>query len=330
MKGLILCAGKGTRLYPFTLSYPKALIPVGNKPLLQFTIEKLAKHGITEIGIVIHPLQDVVIKEHIGSGEQWGVSITYIYQPEPKGISDAVKAAQHFIGTEPFMLLLGDNLILDSLTELIKPIETQGCHVALMVAEVEDPQDYGIAEVLENRIVSLQEKPSSPKSNLAVLGAYSFTPTVFNAVAAIKPSPRGELEITDAIQWLIDQGYPVSYYLTEKPNIDVGTLERWHEANRMVLDEVRETDYIHETAVLDNCQIIPPVLVDHGCLLKDCVIGPYVSISAGSNIEGCRIENTIILNEVHLKHIANPIKNTVIGFRSAFASFHSSQEVEDR
>ncbi|OZB92151.1 sugar phosphate nucleotidyltransferase [Paenibacillus sp. XY044] len=329
MKGLILCAGKGTRLYPFTLAYPKTLIPVANRPLLELCIEKLKKQGITEIGIVIHPSHEAAIKEQAGTGERWGANITYIYQTDPKGISHAIRQAEHFIGNDCFLLLLGDNLILDELTELTKLVKTNGCHAALMLSEVKNPQDYGIVEVINNRIVRLEEKPIVPKSNLAIIGAFAFTNTIFSASAAIGPSPRGEYEITEAIQWMLDQGCSVSYYLSTKPNMDVGTLERWLEANRMMLDNGKEPGEIDGTAVLDNCKIIAPVRIGQNCVLKDCEIGPYVSISAGSNIEGCRIENSIILNDVHLKQAVNPIKNSVIGFQSMMVGLHSPRKVGD-
>lgn len=319
MKGLILCAGKGTRLYPITLSHPKTLIPVANIPILQTCIEKLVEQDVSEIGIVIHPSQYCAIKEQIGRGERWGLPITYIYQTEPKGIADAVKHAKHFIGEDSFLLLLGDNLITDSLSEVKQCVEVWGSDAALLLAEVETPGDYGIAEVLHERIVGLEEKPSAPKSNLAVMGAYAFTPTIFKAVAAISPSMRGEYEITDAIQWLIEQGYPVTYHVARNQNMDVGTLKRWLEANRRTLDEMKDIDVIHENVRLDNCQIHAPVAIDQGCVLKDCVIGPYVSIGAGVTIEGCRIENSIILNEVHLKQIPYPIQDMVIGVRSIMA-----------
>jgi glucose-1-phosphate thymidylyltransferase len=329
LKGLILCAGKGTRLYPITLSYPKTLIPIANTPLLQSCMDKLAEQDIVEIGIVIHPSQDSVIKEQIGTGEQWGLTITYIYQPEPRGIADAVKHAESFIGEDTFLLLLGDNLISESLSKLVESVEERGSHAALLLEEVEDTQHYGIAEVFNERIVRLEEKPREPKSNLAVQGAYAFAPSIFKAVTNIQPSARGEYEITDAIQWLIDHGFLVTYHLAEKNNMDVGTLERWLEANRRQLDKMKGAPFIHETAILDNCQIITPVSIDQGCVLKDCIVGPYVSISSGSSIEGCRIENCIILQEVHLKQISYPLKEMVIGFRSVMAGIHSSGEVGD-
>lgn len=329
MKGLILCAGKGTRLYPFTLAYPKTLIPVANRPLLHLCIEKLKEQGITEIGVVIHPSHEAAIKEQVGTGERWGVNITSIYQTEPKGISHAIRQAEHYIGNDSFILLLGDNLILDELTELKKLVMTNGCHAALIVSEVKNPQAYGIVEVINNRIVRLEEKPSVPKSNLAIIGAFAFTNAIFSASAAIQPSARGEYEITDAIQWMLDQGCSVSHYLSTEPNMDVGTLERWLEANRIMLDKGKEPREMDGTVVLDNCKIIDPVRIGQNCVLKDCVIGPHVSISAGSNIEGCQIENSIILDGVHLKQAANPIKNSVIGFRSMMASLHSSGRVGD-
>lgn len=320
MKALILGAGKGTRLYPVTHSFPKPLLPVANKSMLQYSIEKLTQHEITEIGIVINPSHELLLKEWIGFGDTWDVKITYIFQNKPKGIAHAVKEAQDFIGDDVFLLLLGDNLIFDTLSGLITPITTKEYHAAVMLAEVKTPQDYGIVELVDDKIVSLEEKPMQPKSNLAVLGAYAFSPTIFNAISAIKPSARGELEITDAIRWMIAKGYNVTHFITEKPNIDVGTMERWHKANCMVLDEVNPKDYIHETVVLDNCQINPPVLVGHDCSLKDCVIGPYVSIGPGSTINGCHLEHSIILNDTYLKHIENPVKNKVIGYKSIIVS----------
>ncbi|MEW9702173.1 sugar phosphate nucleotidyltransferase [Paenibacillus sp. SI8] len=331
MKGLILCAGKGTRLYPITLSYPKTLIPVANTPLLHSCIEKLVEQNIAEIGIVLHPSQDSAIKEQIGTGERWDRAITYIYQTEPKGIADAVKQAEPFIGEESFLLLLGDNLLFDSLTELKESIENQGSHAAILLEEVVDTQHYGIAEVSNGRIVSLEEKPLAPKSNLAIQGVYAFTSSIFKAVTHVKPSARGEYEITDAIRWLIEQGFPVTYHLTQKMNMDVGTLSRWLEANRRMLDQLNgHTQLIHETVALDNCEIIAPVSIAQGCVLKDCVIGPYVSISDGSQIEGCRIENSIILQAVHLKQIPYSLKDTVIGNRSVMAGTHASGEVRDQ
>lgn len=326
LKGLILCAGKGTRLYPITINHPKTLIPIANIPILQSCIEKLLQEGIVDIGIVIHPSQETKISEKFGNGESLGVAITYIYQHEAWGLSDAVRKGQDFVGKDSFILLLGDNLIAESLTELKKDIEERNSHCSIMLAEVVNPRDYGIAKVLEGRIVKLVEKPSHPESNLAVLGAYAFKESIFQAIDLIKPSARGELEITDAIQWLIENSFPVTYHVTDKANMDVGTLSRWLEANRNGLDLLEDEERIHESTRLENCTIIQPVSIDSGCVLKNCVIGPYVSISADVKIEDCSIENSIVLNGVHLKNISYVLKDTVIGFNSVLAGLNLSRE----
>jgi len=316
MKGLILCAGKGTRLYPITAAYPKTLIPVANIPILHSSIKKLTEQGITDIGIVIHPSQHNQIYESVGNGNQWGAALTYIYQNEAKGIADAVKQAEPFVGNDNFILLLGDNLFSESLSELRLDVEERGSQGSLLVAEVANPQDYGIANVSEGRIIGVEEKPREPKSKLAVLGAYAFTHSIFRAVHEIAPSARGEYEITEAIQWLINENLRVTYHVTKRANSDVGTIERWLEANRHALD-ARDANGIHETAQLINCTIEGPVSIAEGSVLKNCHIGPYVSIGSNCILEGCRIENSILLNRVQFKQAPAAIRNTVIGIGSA-------------
>ncbi len=330
MKGLILCAGRGTRLYPLTHTYPKTLIPVANIPILQLCIKKLLEQEIDDIGIVIHHSQHNIIRKHIGTGEQWGIKLTYIYQAEPKGIADAVNHAKCFINEDSFLLLLGDNLITESFSILKELIASNKSHAALLLTKVKNPQDYGIAEVSDHQIVSLKEKPLHSKSNLAIMGAYAFTSLIFKGIASISASPRGEYEITDAIQWLIDEGYPVSYHITDKQSFDVGTLERWLNANRWMLNNMKASDLIDETSLLENCKIVPPVAIGPGCELKNSVIGPHVSIGAGARIEECQIQNSIILNEVHMKQIPFHIKDTIIGFHSVIAGLHSGEKVTDQ
>ena len=313
MKGLIVCAGKGTRLHPFTLSYPKTLLPVANVPLLKYGIEKLAEAEIREIGIVMNTSQEKMIYETVGYGEHWGVRLSYIYQNEPKGIADAVKQAESFVKDSPFLLLLGDNLISESLADLKAGIERQGNSASVMLAAVKNPQDYGIAEVRENTLVSLQEKPRHPKSNLAVLGVYAFDSVIFHAVDAILPSPRGELEITDAIQWLIDNGYKVTCNYAAKPIIDVGTIERWLEANRCMLDQKYKTGFFGERCLLSNTFIIPPVVIGPGSEIKNCIVGPYVSVGTNVELEGCRISNCIFLENAKLLNSPSPVKDLIIG-----------------
>lgn len=317
MKGLILCAGKGSRLYPFTISYPKTLIPVANVPLLHGCIDKLTEQNISEIGIVIHPSQESIIKESLQKISHENINITYIYQHKPEGIANALLQAKDFIGQNSFILLLGDNLISISLSKLKEQVELQGNHAALLLAEVDNPQDYGIAEVVGKKITMLEEKPKNPRSNLAVLGAYVFSPSIFKASEMVKPSARGEYEITDAIQWLIQNDYPVSFYKAEISNIDVGTMDRWIGANRKMLKEMPYENYIHPSVILKNTKIISPVSIDQGSILEDSVIGPYVSIGEGSTVKDCVIEDSILLSHVHLNKLFQPILKMVVGSGSA-------------
>lgn len=302
MKGLILCAGKGSRVRPFSSDTPKSLLPVANKPLLFYCLDKLAELKIQEIGIVIQREHQALFKAKLGNGEAWGMKVTYLYQDIPLGIADAVKQAESFIASDPFMLLLGDNLIAQSLSGLRDLVARQGHDTGMLLGRVAYPQDYGIAEVKGEFVIGLEEKPERPKSNLASLGAYVFTPALFRAVPSISPSPRGEYEITHAIQWLIDNHYSVAYTITDGKHSDVGTAERWLEANRWVLEglespgnPIRENEY-------PGCRIIPPVLLDPSCKLSGCTIGPYVTIGPRARLIDCHVKNSIVLEDVSLEH----------------------------
>ncbi|WP_274651116.1 sugar phosphate nucleotidyltransferase [Paenibacillus humicola] len=328
LKGLILCAGKGTRLYPFTRSRPKTLMPVANTPLLHFSIMKFVELGIRQVGIVVHPSQEADIRGLFGDGGAMGVELTYIDQHEPRGIADALKQARAYIAEEPFLLLLGDNLISASLKDLKDDIELGGVQASLLLAEVEIPQDYGIAVIRDSCIVGLEEKPAMPKSNLAVMGAYAFTPAIFDAVDEIRPSKRGEYEITDAIQWLIQERRVVSYRVTDQLNIDVGTMERWLQANQKLLEAKGSKNNIHESVILERCTILEPVTIARDCVLKDCRIGPYVSVGAGSKLENVQIENSILLNGVHASHLPFPVKQVIFGEHAIVAGVLASEEVK--
>ena len=315
MKGLILCAGKGTRIRPLTYSQPKTLLPVAGKPVLSYCIEQLIESGIRDIGIVIHPSQkDAMDRYREGCERRDEVSITYIEQVEPRGIADAVRVAEPFLERDPFLLLLGDNLIEESVTRLRKQLEEEKVAGAIMLAEVSEPREYGIAEIRGKRIVSLEEKPAAPKSNLAVIGAYAFHPEIWTAVNEIRPSPRGEYEITDVIQWLIDHAFDISYYVTKRHYSDVGTVSRWLEANRWKLDqETGGKNAIASDAQIDNCTFIPPVKIGKGCQLKHAVLGPYVTVSPQSKIENCRIKDSVVLEGSRLLSIPQMVEKSVFG-----------------
>jgi len=317
MKGLILCAGRGTRLHPFSYSQPKTLLPVANHPVLYHCIRKLREVGIRDIGIVIHPSQQQ-IREYVGDGSQFQAAITFIPQETPLGIAHAVRQAESFIDNEPFILMLGDNLLMDSLHELRKTFEHTGADGVVMLSEVKRPRDYGIAEVRKGHIVSVEEKPEQPKSNLAVIGAYLFTRDVFDSIAKLQPSSRGEYEITDAIQLMIQQGSRIAHSMTNGRYTDVGTIDRWLEANRwMLTQEVGDRHAVGKNSVLNDCEIIGPVLIGDNCTIEKCKIGPFVSIQNGVQVKNCtHIEHSILLEHSALSDILWPISHSVFG-RSA-------------
>lgn len=317
MKGLILSAGKGSRVQPFSFTTPKPLLPVANIPLLYYCIEKLIEVGIREVGIVIQPGHHMLFQEQLGRGERWGVEITYIFQYTPLGIADAVRQAESYIGCSDFVLMLGDNLITESLAGLVEVVAHKKNDACMLLGQVAHPQDYGIVEVRDDQVVGLEEKPKHPKSNLASLGAYVFTPQLFQAVRSISPSPRGEYEITHAIQWLIDHQFSIGYAITDKNHTDIGTIGRWLEANHWILEEIGKRD-LHELRLqYPGCRLIPPVVIDSTSELKDCIIGPYVTIGPRAKINNCSIENSIVLQDVS---ITNVQLNNVIANQHAIAS----------
>lgn len=321
MKGLILCAGKGTRLQPLSLSQPKTLLPVANRPVLFYCIENLVMQGITDIGIVIHPSQQQ-IRQRIGNGTQFQASISYIYQREPKGIGHAILQARSFIDEEPFVLLLGDNLIMEPLQHLIEAYhQQQENRASIMLAEVENPRDFGIATIKDHRVIKVVEKPEKPESNYAVIGAYVFDPVIFEAVSSISPSRRGEYEISDAIQWLIDQKYPITYSVTEKSYFDVGTIERWLDANRWKLEhDLHQNILIGKDVHINNCMIKGPVVIGDHCHLSNATIGPYVSMESNVTLNGCQVDHSILLEGSHVNNQLGTISYSVFGRKSKLYS----------
>jgi glucose-1-phosphate thymidylyltransferase len=314
MRGLILCAGRGTRLHPFSFSQPKTLLPVANQPVLHYCIRKLIEIGVTDIGIVIHPSQSQ-IREFVGDGSQYRATITFIHQEKPLGIANAVLLARSFVQNDPFIVLLGDNLLMDSLQQLHQIFLTSKADGVVMLSEVERPQDYGIAEVKKGRIVSLEEKPQQPKSNLAIIGAYLFTSPIFDCIASLKPSQRGEYEITDAIQALIDRGYRIGHTITFGKYSDVGTVDRWLQANRWLLkQELDDQVIIGEQSIVENCELIGPLLIGNNCRIRNCKLGPYLSVQDGAQLINCRhIEESILLENTSMIDIDWVVTESVFG-----------------
>ncbi len=328
MKGLILSGGKGTRLRPLTYTSAKQLVPVANKPVLFYGIESIVAAGITEIGIVVGDTGDE-IRAAVGDGSVFGARVTYIRQEAPLGLAHAVKVARDFLADEPFVMYLGDNLIAGGITSLVDEFRERGCAAQILLAEVPNPRQFGVAELAEGggRVVRLVEKPSEPKSNLALVGVYMFSPAIHESVARIRPSARGELEITDAIQDLIDRGLEVHPHQVRGWWKDTGKLEDMLEANRIVLETLRvrrggpvsgggviegRVD-VGEGVEIADAVVRGPVVIGDGAKIRDAFVGPYTSIGAGCRLEHCEIENSIVLAGSEILDIPGRIDGSLIG-----------------
>ncbi len=327
MKGLILSGGKGTRLRPLTYTSAKQLVPVANKPVLFYAIESVVAAGIEEIGIVVGETGDE-IRAAVGDGSALGARVTYIQQEAPLGLAHAVLVSESFLGDEPFVMYLGDNLIAGGITSLVEEFRALGCNAEILLAEVPNPQQFGVAELGEaGQVVRLVEKPAHPRSNLALVGVYMFDPSIFESTRRIRPSARGELEITDAIQDLIDRGLAVHPHIVRGWWKDTGKLEDMLEANRIVLEtlDVRRGSALGPGAVVEGrvamgegVEIVDslvrgPVVIGDRTRLERAFVGPYTSIGEGCVLAGCEIENSIVLAGSEIRDISGRIDGSLIG-----------------
>jgi glucose-1-phosphate thymidylyltransferase len=326
VKGLILSGGKGTRLRPLTYTSAKQLVPVANKPVLFYGIEALAAAGIRDIGIVVGDTKDE-IKAAVGDGSRWNVTVTYIEQDAPRGLAHAVLISEAFIGGEPFVMYLGDNLLNRGINEFVDEFVREAPAAQILLTKVPDPQMFGVAELEQGRVVRLVEKPKAPKSDLALVGVYMFSPAVFDSVKRIKPSFRNELEITDAIQDLIDRGLPVRPHLVQGWWKDTGKLEDMLEANRLILDTIeRRVDgsvdaesriegkvIIDAGAVIERSVIRGPVVIGPGARIVHAYVGPFTSIGKDVEIRDSEIEHSIVLEGSVISDIANRVEDSLIG-----------------
>ena len=327
MKGLILSGGSGTRLWPLTFTSAKQLIPVANKPVLFRVIEAIRDAGIDEIGIVVGDTADE-IKAAVRRGNKWGVDVTYIYQEEPLGLAHAVKISEDFLGDERFVMFLGDNVIQGGISPLIQQFSEADWNSQIVLTEVSHPESYGVAEInASGEIVQLVEKPKNPRSNLALVGIYMFDHHVFEAVHAINPSWRGELEITDAIQWLVDHNYTVYPYVHRGWWIDTGRPGDMLEANSLVLEELEpeKLGYVDRDSEVDsrvtiekgseiiNSVVRGPTIIGENTRIINSYIGPFTSIYHNVVIQDSEIERSIVLENSHLESLDARIQDSLIG-----------------
>ena len=326
MKGLILSGGKGTRLRPLTYTSAKQLVPVANKPVLFYGIEAIAGAGIRDIGIVVGETQ-AEIRAAVGDGSRWNVRVEYIEQDAPRGLAHAVKISQPFIGTDPFVMYLGDNLLNQGITHFVDQFAREKPAAQILLARVPDPQMFGVAELRTGNVVRLVEKPKEPIGDLALVGVYMFGSEIFDSVNQIAPSFRNELEITDAIQNLIDRGLTVRPHIVEGWWKDTGKLEDILEANRLILDtlerriegkvdddsRVEGKVVIEDGATVERSVIRGPAIIGRGARIVHAYVGPFTSIMNDVEIRDSEVEHSIVLEGASLSDLANRVIDSLIG-----------------
>jgi len=326
MKGLILSGGKGTRLRPITHTSAKQLVPVANKPVLFYGIEAMAAAGIVDVGIIIAPETGGEIRAVAGDGSAFGVQLTYIEQDEPLGLAHAVLTAEEFLGDSPFVMYLGDNLLRNGITELVETFATEQPDALILLTPVPDPEHYGVAELSNGSVSRLVEKPADPKSDLALVGVYMFTPAILEAARAIEPSGRGELEITDAIQWLVDGGRRVDPHIVHGWWKDTGQVQDMLEANRLILDDIEERHdgevidsrvegrvCIEKGARLERATVRGPAIIGAGTTVTDAYIGPYTALGEDVTIDHAELEHSIVLSGSTVRDLDSRIEASLIG-----------------
>ena len=315
MKGILLHGGHGTRLRPLTLTGPKQLLPIANKPMSEYCIESMKDAGVTEIAIIVGGIGSNKVREYYGDGEKFNVKITYVKQDEPLGISHAINLCRSFVGDNKFLVFLGDNIIQKNIGDFANKFLESNDDASILLCEVDNPSRFGIADMHEGKITKIMEKPKDPPTNFAVTGIYFLTPKIFDIIDNLKPSWRNELEITDALQILLSENNKISYHIITDYWKDTGTPEDIINANRAILEN--KESYFHGeksdnstiigtvlvgkgTKILGTSKIEGPVILGENCIIENVCIGPNTSIGNNSKLENCTIENSIIMEDCNI------------------------------
>ena len=331
MKGIILHGGHGTRLRPLTHTGPKQLLPIANKPMSEYCVETLVGAGIKEIAFIIGGIGSKKVKEYYGNGEKFGVKFTYIQQDSPRGIAHAISLCENFIHNEKFVVFLGDNIIQRKINDYVLDFEKSDASASLLLCEVNNPSQFGIAEIENNKIIKITEKPKNPPTNLAVTGIYFLTPYIFEVIKKLKPSWRNELEIADALQILVEEGEEIIYGMITDFWKDTGTPDDIIEANRIILENmpesfqgVKEENVVIKgkiivgegTIIKNGVKILGPAIIGKNCIIEgNTTIGGNTSIGKNAHLDDCNISDSIIMSNCTIKGKLN-IQNSIIASNS--------------
>jgi glucose-1-phosphate thymidylyltransferase len=341
LKGIILHGGHGTRLRPLTHTGPKQLLPIANKPMSQYCVESLSDAGITEIAIIIGGIGSDKVKEYYGNGENFGVKFTYFQQDQPKGISHAINLCKEFVGNEKFIVFLGDNIIQKSIKEYVNKFSISDVSASLLLCKVPNPSSFGIAELENEKIIKIVEKPKEPKSNLAVTGIYFLTPLIFKIIENLKPSWRNELEITDALDQMLEKNYKITYHMITDYWKDTGTPEDVLHANKEILEKIKgnfqgqkeNNSIIGDNVIIGkgsiikgNSKISNSVIIGKNCLIENACIGPYSSLGDESIVISSKIENSIIMENCKIEGNIS-IKDSIIAKNSNINSENNKEKI---
>jgi len=334
LKGIILHGGHGTRLRPLTHTGPKQLLPIANKPMSQYCIESMKESGIVEIAIIIGGIGAQKVKDFYADGRKFGVNITYVEQDFPRGISHAISLCEDFIGNEKFLVFLGDNIIQKSIKDFSINFQKSNAEASILLCEVDNPSRFGIADIQDGKIKKIMEKPENPPTNLAVTGIYFLTPIIFDIIKRLKPSRRNELEITDALDMLLNENHIITYNMITDYWKDTGTPEDIIHANGIILEN--RSAYFHgkddgtntiegkimvgeNSTIKNNAVLNGPIIIGKNCIIDGATVGPHTSIGDNSIISDCKLQNSIIMSDCKITGDIK-IKNSIISYNASIIS----------